>query len=133
MESGLSEGVALEYLQTPRGEAQASEVAISPISPLACSATTIRDDVIDKIEDMIARLDAQLTQQLNEILHADEFQKLESAWHGLNYLVYNSKPDAELNIRFMNISKTEMQEHLGSILVFAGIKACSSNRSTNRN
>ena len=43
---------------------------------------------------MIARLDEKLTAQVNEILHAPEFQQIESAWRGLHYLVFNSETDA---------------------------------------
>ena len=44
---------------------------------------------------MIARIDQKLTAQMNEILHAPEFQQIESAWRGLNYLVFNSETDCE--------------------------------------
>ncbi len=57
---------------------------------------------------MIARLDEKLSAQMNEILHAPEFQQLESAWRGLNYLVFNSETDATLKIRVLNVGKTEL-------------------------
>ena len=55
---------------------------------------------------MIAELDRKLTEQINLILHHDDFQKLEGAWRGLHYLVNNTETDEMLKIRFMNISKT---------------------------
>ena len=61
---------------------------------------------------MIARLDQKLTAQMNEILHAPEFQQIESAWRGLNYLVFNSETDANLKIRVMNVSKNELYRNL---------------------
>ena len=61
---------------------------------------------------MIARLDEKLSAQVNEILHAPEFQKLESAWRGLHYLVFNSETDSSLKIRVMNISKNEISKTL---------------------
>ena len=39
----------------------------------------------------IAQLDEILSTQLNEILHAPEFQKMEGSWRGLNYLVNQSE------------------------------------------
>jgi predicted component of type VI protein secretion system len=39
----------------------------------------IKDDVLDTIEEMIARIDRKLTAQMNEVLHAPEFQQIESA------------------------------------------------------
>ncbi|MDX7421337.1 type VI secretion system contractile sheath large subunit, partial [Klebsiella pneumoniae] len=50
----------------------------------------------------------QLSQQVNQIIHHEEFQKLESAWRGLSYLVNNTETDEMLKIRFMSISKQEL-------------------------
>ena len=41
-------------------------------------------EVIDTIQEMVARLDEKLSAQLNAILHAPEFQQLESTWRGLS-------------------------------------------------
>jgi type VI secretion system protein ImpC len=49
---------------------------------------------------------------VNEILHAPEFQALESAWRGLHYLVFNSETDATLKIHVMNVGKTELDRNL---------------------
>jgi type VI secretion system protein ImpC len=46
--------------------------------------------------------------QLNEIIHAPEFQQIESAWRGLHYLVFNSETDTTLKIRVMNVAKNEL-------------------------
>ena len=51
------------------------------------------------------QLDKKLTEQINLILHHDDFQKLEGAWRGLHYLVNNTETDEMLKIRVMNISK----------------------------
>ena len=74
--------------------------------------SVIKDDVLDTIEEMIARIDQKLTAQMNEILHAPEFQQIESAWRGLHYLVFNSETDASLKIRVMNVSKNELYRNL---------------------
>ncbi len=72
----------------------------------------IKDDVLDTIEEMIARIDEKLTAQVNTIIHAPEFQKIESAWRGLNYLVFNSETDTTLKIKVMNVSKSELFKNL---------------------
>jgi type VI secretion system protein ImpC len=99
----------------PRSERAASEVenAVATLVREALSDTTvIKDDVLDTIEEMIARLDEKLTAQVNEIIHAPEFQQIESAWRGLHYLCFNSETDAELKIRVMNVSKSELYRNL---------------------
>ena len=99
----------------PRSERQAAEIdnSISALVTEALSDTSVvKEDVLDTIEEMIARIDQKLSAQMNEILHAPEFQQIESAWRGLNYLVMNSETDSTLKIRFVNISKNELYRNL---------------------
>jgi type VI secretion system protein ImpC len=99
----------------PRSERAATEVenAVQTLVTQALAdSTVIKNDVIDTIEGMIAKLDEKLSAQMNEVLHAPEFQQLESAWRGLHYLVYNSETDATLKIRVMNAGKSEVYRNL---------------------
>lgn len=101
----------------PRSERAATEVenAVGTLVSQALEDTSlVKDDVLDTIEEMIARLDEKLSDQMNEILHAPEFQKIEAAWRGLHYLVYNSETDAGLKIRVFNASKKELYRELKS-------------------
>src|SRR3984957_16078196 len=99
----------------PRTERAATEVqnAIKTLVEQALAdASLIKSDVLDTIEEMIAQLDKKLSAQMNEIMHASEFQQIESAWRGLKYLVFQSETDAMLKIRVMNVSKGELYRHL---------------------
>jgi type VI secretion system protein ImpC len=99
----------------PRTERAATEVenAVATLVEQALSdQSLIKDDVLDTIEEMIARLDEKLTEQVNEIIHAPEFKQIESAWRGLHYLVFNSETDTMLKIRFMNVGKAELLKTL---------------------
>src|SRR5450432_4031043 len=99
----------------PRTERAASEVE-SAVQALVTQAladsSLVKSEVLDTIEEMIARLDEKLSAQMNEVLHAHEFQQLESAWRGLNYLVFNSETDATLKIRIFNVGKSELYRNL---------------------
>ena len=64
--------------------------------------------VLGSIEGMIAEIDKKLSEQVNAILHHNDFQKLESAWRGLHYLVNNTETDEQLKIKVMNISKADL-------------------------
>jgi type VI secretion system protein ImpC len=99
----------------PRTERAATEVenAIQTLVTQALSdSSLVKGEVLDTIEEMIARLDEKLSAQMNEVLHAPEFQQLESAWRGLNYLVFNSETDATLKIRVLNVGKMELYRNL---------------------
>ncbi len=82
------------------------------VTQALANADVISEDVIETIEEMIARLDKKLSAQVNEILHAEEFQRVESAWRGLHHLVMHSETDATLKIRVLNASKTELFREL---------------------
>jgi type VI secretion system protein ImpC len=75
-------------------------------------ATIISTEALQSIEAMMAAIDRKLSEQTNLIIHHPEFQQLESAWRGLNYLVYNTETDEQLKIRVLNISKKEIARTL---------------------
>ena len=80
----------------------------SLVQQALADSSVISDDVLDTITQMIAQIDKKISDQMNEILHAEEFQKLESSWRGLHYLVMNSETGTNLKIRLMNLPKREM-------------------------
>ena len=75
-------------------------------------ATLISDDTVKTLRAMIAEIDQKLTDQINQILHHEDFQKLEAAWRGLHHLVNNTETDEMLKIRVMNVSKKELHKTL---------------------
>jgi type VI secretion system protein ImpC len=87
----------------------AVEQAVQTLAQQALAQTQIiSSDAVRTIEAMIAALDQKLTEQVNEILHHEDFQKLESSWRGLHYLVNNTETDEQLKIRVMNVSKQDL-------------------------
>jgi len=87
------------------------ETAVRTLAEQALSdANVIGDDVFATLDAMRAALDSKLTEQVNQIIHHPEYQQLESAWRGLNYMVMNTSTGKDLKIRVMNISKDEMRK-----------------------
>ena len=75
----------------------AVERSVRTLAEYALSQTKlISSDVVTSIEALIAQIDKKLTEQINQILHHEEFQKLEGAWRGLHYLVSNTETDEQL-------------------------------------
>ena len=88
---------------------EAVEGAVATLAEQALRETTvISDDVQETISAMIAEIDQKLTEQVNLILHHEDFQQLEGSWRGLHHLVNNTETDEMLKIRVMNISKMEL-------------------------
>ncbi len=91
----------------------AVEAAVLTLAQQALSnSTIIGKDVTKSIQSMIAAIDAKLTEQINKILHNEDYQKLESAWRGLHYMVNNTESDENLKIRVMDISKKDLHKTL---------------------
>ncbi|HEX4351540.1 MAG TPA: type VI secretion system contractile sheath large subunit, partial [Polyangiales bacterium] len=72
----------------------------------------ISDDAVKTLQSLIGEVDHMLTKQIDLILHHAQFQKLESAWRGLHYLVNNTETDEMLQLRVMNITKQELHRTL---------------------
>src|SRR5688572_31293489 len=83
--------------------------AVQTLAEQALSASTlISDNVIKTIEAIIAEIDRKLSEQVNQILHHEDFKALEGSWRGLHYLVNNTETAENLKIRVMNISKKDV-------------------------
>ncbi len=91
----------------------AVESAVRTLAEQALAGTNlVSADAVKTIEAIIAAIDQKLTEQINKIIHHEDFQKLESAWRGLSYLVNNTETDEQLKIRVLNISKTDLHKTL---------------------
>jgi type VI secretion system protein ImpC len=92
---------------------EAVESAVRTLAEQALTKTElISNDAIKSIESIIAAIDTKLTAQINLIMHHADFQQLESAWRGLNYLVNNTETDEQLKIRVMSIAKGDLHKTL---------------------
>jgi len=87
------------------------EQAVQTLAQQALAdAQIIGDDVFSTVDAMKAAIDRKLSEQVNKIIHDPEFQRMESAWRGLWYLVSNTSTGKMLKIRVLNISKDETRK-----------------------
>jgi type VI secretion system protein ImpC len=70
------------------------------------------------INSRIAEIDRLLSSQLNEIMHQEDFQKLEGSWRGLHQLVMNSETSPMLKIRVMSVNKKDLLKDLERAVEF---------------
>jgi type VI secretion system protein ImpC len=75
-------------------------------------AMTVSKDAEMMISARIAQIDHLVSIQLNEVLHAQQFQKLESSWRGLRYLLDQSETSDKLKIKVLNATKKELLRDL---------------------
>jgi len=88
------------------------------IKEVLAGSITMARDTEAMINARIAQIDHLLSLQLNEILHAPEFQKLEGTWRGLRYLMTQSETNENLKIKILNVSKKELLRDLQRALEF---------------
>lgn len=62
------------------------------------------------IDDMIAEIDNKLSLQLDAIFHHPDFQKLESAWKSLKYLVDHTDFKENIKLELLNVTKDDLLE-----------------------
>jgi type VI secretion system protein ImpC len=73
---------------------------------------TLGRDADQMISARVAQIDHLVSIQLNEVLHNAQFQKLESTWRGLKYLMDQSETGTQLKIRILNASKKDLLRDL---------------------
>ena len=70
------------------------------------------------LDARVAELDQLISAQVSAIMHAPEFQRLESSWTGLNYLIRNTSTSPNLKIKVLNATKKELVKDFQSALDF---------------
>ncbi|HYY96387.1 MAG TPA: type VI secretion system contractile sheath large subunit [Pyrinomonadaceae bacterium] len=88
------------------------------VSQVLDSSIAVGEDTVASINQRIAQIDKLLTDQLNEILHDPDFQRLEASWRGLHYLVSNTETSTTLKLRLLNATKGEVLSDLEKAVEF---------------
>ena len=113
----LGERFALKTDEPDQAEQRKKSVStavqeLSRQALLRSGTASIQGDVLTYIDSLIAKIDQDISRQLNAIMHHQDFTKLEGAWRGLHHLVSNTESDSELKIKVMNISKKDLYNTL---------------------
>jgi len=105
LESMLGEGrLARDESQTERAKDMIGEF----VQQVMQGSMVVSKNIETSINSRIAAIDSLVSAQLNEIMHAEEFQKLEGSWRGLQHLVFESETGTMLKIRVLNSSKKDL-------------------------
>jgi len=65
-------------------------------------------EVVTRLSRDVAAIDALLERQLNSILHAPSFQRLEAAWRGLTWLVESVPEGSRVKVRVISVAWSEL-------------------------
>jgi type VI secretion system protein ImpC len=64
------------------------------------------------VDEIIGKIDAKMSRQIDSILHHKDFQKLESSWRSLKFLVDRTDFRQKINIEMLNASKEDLIKDL---------------------
>ncbi|KPA12321.1 type VI secretion protein [Candidatus Magnetomorum sp. HK-1] len=64
------------------------------------------------VDEIISEIDSKMSRQLDAILHHKDFQKLESSWRSLKFLVDRTDFRQKINIEMLNASKEDLIDDL---------------------
>jgi type VI secretion system protein ImpC len=69
-----------------------------------------QNEKVDKsfADALIAEIDEKITKQVDVILHHPDFQKLESAWRGLKFLIDHTDFRENIKVEVLNVSKQDL-------------------------
>jgi type VI secretion system protein ImpC len=105
LERILDEGrLARDESQTERAKDMIGEF----VQQVMKGSMVVSKNIETSINSRIAAIDQLISAQLNEIMHAEEFQKLEASWRGLQHLVFESETGTMLKIRVLNTPKKDL-------------------------
>jgi len=62
------------------------------------------------VDQMVAEIDKRIGKQLDQIMHHDDFQKMESSWRSLKYLVDKTDFRQNIKLEILNVSKQDLQD-----------------------
>lgn len=111
----ISDGrMGRDEFQTQRAKDMIGEF----VSQIMAGQLTLSKSMDLTINSRIAEIDRLITAQMNEIMHHDDFQKLEGSWRGLHQLVMNSETSTQLKIRVMSVNKKDLLKDFERALEF---------------
>lgn len=98
--------------------ARAKDIISELVNQVLQGSVVISENLAATIDARVAELDGLISKQLSAVMHAPEFQKLESSWTGLNYLVRNTSSTQTLKIKMMNVTKKELVKDFQAAMEF---------------
>jgi len=92
----------------------------SPVTPASVVEALIKQIVVPRIEshpdprqaEVVAAFDAAVSGQMRAVLHHPDFQALEAAWRGVDFLLRNVDLDETLELHLLDVAHDELAADL---------------------
>jgi type VI secretion system protein ImpC len=87
---------------------RAKDIIAELAKEVLSGTVVISNNLSATLDARVAQIDALISAQLSLVMHAPEFQKLESSWRGLHYLCKQTSTGPQMKIKVFNTTKKEL-------------------------
>ena len=98
--------------------ARAKDIISELVREVMRGTVIVSDNLSVTLDARVAELDRLISEQLSEVMHHAEFQKLESSWTGLHYLCKHTSTGAGMKIQVFNATKKELVKDFKTAIDF---------------
>jgi type VI secretion system protein ImpC len=87
---------------------RAKDIISELVNEVLQGTVVVSDNLSVTLDARVAEIDRLISEQLSEVMHNEEFQKLEATWTGLHYLCKHTSTGAGMKIQVFNATKKEL-------------------------
>lgn len=119
-ESGLLDQIITEsrVAQSEQEKNRARDIISELVSQVLEGEVIVSENLAASLDARVAELDHLISEQLSEVMHAPEFQALESAWTGLHYLCKQTSTGVQQKIKLFNAAKRDLVKDFKAAIDF---------------
>jgi len=104
--------------QSDQEKSRARDIISELVSQVLEGEVVVSENLAASLDARVAELDRLISEQLSEVMHAPEFQALESAWTGLHYLCKQTSTGVQQKIKLFNANKRELVKDFKTAIDF---------------
>lgn len=110
LETGLLDQIVAQskVAKSTTEHERAKDIIAELVQEVMKGSVVVSPNLCATLDSRVAQLDALISEQLSAVMHAPEFQQLESSWRGLHYLCKQTSTSPMLKIKVFNTNKKEL-------------------------
>jgi type VI secretion system protein ImpC len=120
LEAGLLDQIVdqSKVARSDSERARARDIIAELVREVMQGTVVVSENLSVTLDARVAELDRLISEQLSEVMHHAEFQKLESSWRGLHYLCQQTSTGATMKIQVFNATKKELVKDFKTAIDF---------------
>ncbi|GIX25780.1 MULTISPECIES: type VI secretion system contractile sheath large subunit [Caldimonas] len=104
--------------KSPTEHQRARDIISELVREVLKGTVVLSENLSATLDARVAEIDQLISAQLSEVMHAPEFQRLESSWRGLHYLCKHTSTGAMMKIKVMHATKKELVRDFNTAIDF---------------